>query len=143
MMPDRLLYFLEHFWIDQQCDQIWTLGARIYHQNIANDTINSWGHLWKTWFSCLRFWNSENIGRYVYRYFSFYCASFYMFMVRFSCYLMRFRCFLFLFFEILSTSFLLNIVKMRIGQWYKLVYWNLENLGYEIHIDQKHEMGIW
>ena len=26
MIPDQLQYFLEHFWIDQQRDQIWTLG---------------------------------------------------------------------------------------------------------------------
>ena len=26
MIPDRLQYFLEHFWSDQKCDQIWTLG---------------------------------------------------------------------------------------------------------------------
>ena len=29
MIPDRLQYFLEDFWIDQKCDQIWTRGARI------------------------------------------------------------------------------------------------------------------
>ena len=33
MIPDRLQYFLEHVWIDQECDQIWTLGPRIYHKH--------------------------------------------------------------------------------------------------------------
>ena len=32
MIPDGLQYFLEHFWDDQQCDQICTLGPRIYHK---------------------------------------------------------------------------------------------------------------
>ena len=34
MIPDRLQYFLEHVWIDQKRDQIWTLGPRIHYQNI-------------------------------------------------------------------------------------------------------------
>ena len=33
MIPDRSQYFLEHFWIDQNAHQIWTLGARMYYQN--------------------------------------------------------------------------------------------------------------
>ena len=33
MIPDRLQSFLEPFWNDQKCDQTWTLGPRIYHQN--------------------------------------------------------------------------------------------------------------
>ena len=37
MIPDRLQYFLEHFWIDQQCDQIWTHEPRIYYQNITTN----------------------------------------------------------------------------------------------------------
>ena len=37
MIPDRLQYFLEHFGNDQKCDQIWTLGPRIYHQNISKN----------------------------------------------------------------------------------------------------------
>ena len=40
MVPDRLQYFLEHFWIDQQNHQIWTLGARTYYQNIRKTTKN-------------------------------------------------------------------------------------------------------
>ena len=35
MITDRLQYFLEHFWNDQTCEQIWTLGPRIYQQNIS------------------------------------------------------------------------------------------------------------
>ena len=35
MIPDRLQYCLELFWIDQKRDQIWTLGPCIYHQNIS------------------------------------------------------------------------------------------------------------
>ena len=35
MIPDRLQYFLEHFWKEQKCDQIWTLGHRSYHQNTS------------------------------------------------------------------------------------------------------------
>ena len=38
MIPDRLGYFLEHFWIDQQFHQIWTLGAHIYYQNTSKHT---------------------------------------------------------------------------------------------------------
>ena len=35
MVPDRLQYFLEHFWNDQNCDEILTLGPRSYHQNTS------------------------------------------------------------------------------------------------------------
>ena len=38
MIPDRLQYFQEHFWNDQDYDKIWTLGPRIYHQNISKNT---------------------------------------------------------------------------------------------------------
>ena len=43
MFPGRLQCFLEHFWNDRKCDQIWTLGPRIYHQNISNNTRKLWG----------------------------------------------------------------------------------------------------
>ena len=33
MDPDRLQYFLAHFWDDQKCEQIWILGPGIYHKN--------------------------------------------------------------------------------------------------------------
>ena len=33
MIPDRLQYILNDFWIDQKCDQIWSLGPRIYYEN--------------------------------------------------------------------------------------------------------------
>ena len=36
MIPDRLQYFLDGFWNDQKCDQIWTLGHRICHQKALN-----------------------------------------------------------------------------------------------------------
>ena len=35
MIPDRLQYFLDDFWNDQKCDQIWTLGPR---QSISKNT---------------------------------------------------------------------------------------------------------
>ena len=38
MIPGRLQYFLERFRNDQKCDQIWTLGPRIYHQHISKHT---------------------------------------------------------------------------------------------------------
>ena len=38
MIPDCLQYFLDDIWNDQKCDQIWTLGPRIYHQNILKHT---------------------------------------------------------------------------------------------------------
>ena len=43
--PDRLQYFLEHFWIEQRCDQIWSLGPRIYHKNKLNNARNYGGIL--------------------------------------------------------------------------------------------------
>ena len=46
MIPDRLQYFLEHFWIDQKCDQIWTLGPRICYQNISKKYKKIWGQPW-------------------------------------------------------------------------------------------------
>ena len=56
MIPDRLQYFLEHFWKDQTCDQIWTLGPHIYHQNTSRNIRKLWKH---PWFSYLRIWNSD------------------------------------------------------------------------------------
>ena len=46
MIPDRLQYFLEHFWNDQKCDKLWTLGPHIYHKNISKDT-RKMGHPWQ------------------------------------------------------------------------------------------------
>ena len=43
MIPDRLQYFLKHFWNDQKLDQIWTLGPRIYHQKIFNEYKENYG----------------------------------------------------------------------------------------------------
>ena len=40
MIPDRLQYFVDFFWNDQTCDQIWTLGPRTYHQNTSTNTRN-------------------------------------------------------------------------------------------------------
>ena len=37
MIPDRLQYFLEYFSNDNKCDPIWTLGPRIYHENISTE----------------------------------------------------------------------------------------------------------
>ena len=39
MIPDRLQYLLDDFWIDQKGEQIWTLGARIHYQNTSKNTI--------------------------------------------------------------------------------------------------------
>ena len=41
MIPDRLQYCLEHFGDDQECDQIETLGPRIYHQKIQENIWTS------------------------------------------------------------------------------------------------------
>ena len=63
MIPDRLQYFLEHFWNDQKCDQIWTIGPRIYHQNISKIQDMYGGilehimfHIWES--EILMFWNA-------------------------------------------------------------------------------------
>ena len=56
MILDRLQYFLEHFWHDHKCDQIWTPGPRIYHQNASRYTRNLMGtslkiiisHIWES-----------------------------------------------------------------------------------------------
>ena len=44
MIPDRLQYFLEHFRNDQKYDKIWTLGPRIYHQNLSTNPRKIWEH---------------------------------------------------------------------------------------------------
>ena len=51
MIPDRLQKFLEHFWIDQKSDQIWTVGPRIYYQNTAKNTRKYGNILDKYYFS--------------------------------------------------------------------------------------------
>ena len=53
MIPDRLQDFLENFWNDQKCDQFWTLGPRIDHQNTSTNKRNIWKHPWKYYFSHL------------------------------------------------------------------------------------------
>ena len=63
MMPDRLQYCLEHFWNDQQCDQIWILGPRIYDKFISTTARTLWEHLWNISFSYLRIWNYEIVWR--------------------------------------------------------------------------------
>ena len=40
MISDRLQYFLEDVCNFEKCDQIWTLGPHIYHQNISKETTN-------------------------------------------------------------------------------------------------------
>ena len=73
MVTDQLQYFLEHFWTDQQCDQIWTLGPRIYYQKTSQKYKTNMGrslnhiisisenlNFWKDWKVCvpiLNFWN--------------------------------------------------------------------------------------
>ena len=58
MIPARLQYFLEHFWNEQKRDQIWTLGPRIHHQNISNDTRNMMGTALENMLSYLTVFNS-------------------------------------------------------------------------------------
>ena len=61
MILDRLQYFSEHFGNDQKRDQIWTLGACIYHQNTSTNTrqimgtsMNKIFHIWES--EMLKFW---------------------------------------------------------------------------------------
>ena len=48
--------FLEHVWIDQQCDETWTLGPRIYHQNTLKNT-RTCGSILGTYY--FHIWESE------------------------------------------------------------------------------------
>ena len=60
MIHDRLQYFWDDFWNDQKRDQIWTLGPRIYHQNLSKNTRKIWEHPWGILFRIsqnLRIWN--------------------------------------------------------------------------------------
>ena len=66
MIPDRLQYFLEDFWNDKKCDQIWTLGPRIYHQNTSKNTRQIWKHPWAI-YSYLIIWNFDNLGSSAYQ----------------------------------------------------------------------------
>ena len=59
MIPDRLQYFLDDFWNDQKCDQIWTLGPCIYHQNASTNTGKYGNDLDKYYFSYLTIWNCD------------------------------------------------------------------------------------
>ena len=62
MIPDRLQYFLDYFWDDQTCDQIWTLGARIYHENTSNNTRNMGTSLKNIFITeNLKFWNGWKV----------------------------------------------------------------------------------
>ena len=47
MIHDRLQYCLEHCWIDQKCDQIWTIGPR--NQNTWKHKENYDGNLFETY----------------------------------------------------------------------------------------------
>ena len=97
MIPDRLQYFLEHFWIDQKCDQIWTLGPRIYYQNTSNNTRNYGNILDTTSFVNL------GIKHFIFK------------IVESPVYHVFVFAFCFCLFEMLSTSFLSQFVKVRIG----------------------------
>ena len=46
MIPDRLQDFLDHFWNDEKCDQIWTLGPHIHHQKISTN-IRKYGNIFE------------------------------------------------------------------------------------------------
>ena len=50
MIPDRLQYFLDDFWNDKKCDQIWTLGPRTYHQHTSKNTRTIWERPWQNLF---------------------------------------------------------------------------------------------
>ena len=56
MIPDRLQYFLEYFWINQKLDWIWTVGPGIYYQNTSNNIRKVWEHPWNIIF---HIWESE------------------------------------------------------------------------------------
>ena len=56
MIPDRLQYFANDFWNDQKCDQIWTLGPCIHHQNTSTNTRKVWEHPWNI---ICHIWESE------------------------------------------------------------------------------------
>ena len=47
MILDRLQYFLDDFWDDKKCDQIWALGPCIYHQQYFNQYRKNMGVPWK------------------------------------------------------------------------------------------------
>ena len=55
-MADRFQYFLDDFLNDQKCDQIWTLGRRIYHQNTSRNT-RKYGNVLEQYYFHL--WESE------------------------------------------------------------------------------------
>ena len=63
MIPDLLQCFLDHFWNCQQIDWIWTREPCIHHQNIPKHRRRIWEHPWTYYWSYLRIWESENVGR--------------------------------------------------------------------------------
>ena len=151
MIPDRLQYFWEHFWNDQKCDQLWTLGPHIHHQNTSNNTRKSMGTSLKYEFSYLRICNSEICGR---------CL----------CPTCLIRLNVFKFWKLEHNSLVFWTFKnklLEIGNWiWHVTFWNfeilkswnfenmhremmkiplknLQNLRYEFHIYQEHEKEIW
>ena len=56
MIADRLQDFLEHFWNDQKCHQICTLGPRNYHKNTSK-IQESYGSILDKYY--LHIWESE------------------------------------------------------------------------------------
>ena len=60
MISDRLQYFLNDFWNDPKCDQIWTVGPRIYHQNTSKNTriyVDIFENYYFVISENLKFWN--------------------------------------------------------------------------------------
>ena len=170
MIPDRLQYILEHLWNDQECDQIWTIGPHIYHQNISKHTRNIGTPLKIIMFINLAIWNFENIKRYMYQtvwnignLFSF--SNFLILKLwRFETMVfdnLRFRnlnfrnwnietlkigkmTILFSFWKLRVHHFWSNCVKMGTGKWWRLVKQNLQKSWIWIFISIKnHEMKIW
>ena len=66
MIPDRLQYFLEHFWNDQHVTKSGSSGP-VFITNIFQKIQEHMRQsLRKYYFAYLRIWNSEKIGRSVY-----------------------------------------------------------------------------
>ena len=70
MSPDRLQYFLEHFWNDQKCVH---LDPRTPY--LSSKYFKSYKKMMGT-SSCLMIWICTNVGRYVYLFFIFHFLIF-------------------------------------------------------------------
>ena len=66
MIPDRLRCFLNDFWNFEKNHQICTRRPPNYYQNASTNTRKCGNIFEKHYFSYLRVWKSENVGRSVY-----------------------------------------------------------------------------